>query len=183
MLTTSFAAAAACGTTTRAQAPQDQPTLVVPPVPPRVIEPPPPTEPTSIEAVPDLPTPPASLPRPKPTRDPSRGPESKPDTNKPDTPDPASSAQPPPAQPIPPLRTPTGADAETMRQIRETLQRARLTLESIDYRPLGNERRANYDAAKGWIKQAEDALAKEDLVLAKNLADRADTITKQLAGK
>jgi hypothetical protein len=177
-------AAGACSTTTRAQAPQDQPTLVVPPVPPRVIDPPRPTEPATIEAVPDLPTPPASLPRPKPTRDPKGG-ESKPDANKPETPDPATS-QPAPAQPVPPLRslTLTGADApETVRQIRDTINRVDVTLKTVHYPGLSNDRKANYDAAKGWAKQAEEALDKNDLVLAKSLADRADTIAKQLAGR
>jgi hypothetical protein len=175
--------AGACTTTTRAQAPQDQPTLVVPPVPPRVIEPPPPTEPATIEAVPDLPTPSASLPRPRPTRDPKGG-ESKPDTNKPETPDPAT-AQPAPAQPVPSLRPQgTGADApETVRQIRDTINRVDMTLKTVDYQNLSNDRKANYQAAKGWAKQAEEALDKNDLVLAKSLADRADTIAKQLAGR
>jgi phage shock protein A len=70
-----------------------------------------------------------------------------------------------------------------MRQIRDTLHRASQTLNTIDYGPLNKERRANYDNAKGWIKQAEEALEKNDVTLAKSLADRAETIAKQLAGK
>jgi hypothetical protein len=64
-----------------------------------------------------------------------------------------------------------------------TINRVDVTLKTVPYQGLSNDRKANYDAAKGWAKQAEEALDKNDLVLAKSLADRADTIAKQLAGR
>jgi cellobiose-specific phosphotransferase system component IIA len=65
--------------------------------------------------------------------------------------------------------------------VRETLDRANRTLNSIDYQALKPDSRANYDNAKSFIKQAEDALKANNLVVAKLLAERAENIAKQLS--
>ena len=43
--------------------------------------------------------------------------------------------------------------------------------------------RGEYDQARRFISQAEDALVKKNLVFAKNLADKASTLAAQLAGR
>jgi len=178
--------AAAC-TAARAQVqPEDHPALVVPPVPPRVIDPIP-AEPPAIEPVGELPSPPVNPPRSKPpSREPNRpaANDSKPEAKPAETPvvDPAASPQTPPAPPVPPLRTPGTSDGPEMaKQVRETLDRANRTLGNIDYQALKPDSRANYDNAKSFIKQAEDALKANNLVVAKLLAERAENIAKQLS--
>ena len=179
--------AAAC-TAARAQVqPEDHPALVVPPVPPRVIEPIP-AEPPAIEPVGELPTAPVNPPRPKPpSREPNRpaSNEPKPADSKPtETPaTEAGTAQQPVTAPVPPLRTPGTADGPEMaKQVRETLDRASRMLNNVDYQALKPDSRANYDNAKSFIKQAEDALKANNSVAAKLLADRAENIAKQLGG-
>ena len=180
--------AAAC-TAARAQVQlEDHPALVVPPVPPRVIDPLP-AEPPPIEPVGELPAAPANPPRSRPpARDQNKqtAPEPKPAESKPpDTPpvDPAAGTQTTPAPPpVQPLRTPGTSDGPEMaKQVRETLDRANRTLNNIDYQALKPDSRANYDNAKSFIKQAEDALKANNLVVAKLLAERAENIAKQLS--
>ena len=69
------------------------------------------------------------------------------------------------------------------RQVRETLDRAKKMLDSIDIRTLSTERKVNYDTARDFIKQAEDAITNGKLVFAKNLADRAEQVARELGGK
>ena len=180
--------AVAC-TAARAQVQlEDHPALVVPPVPPRVIDPLP-SEPPPIEPVGELPVAPANPPRSRPpARDQNRpaAPEPKPAESKPpDTPpgDPAAGTPATPAPPpVQPLRTPGTSDGPEMaKQVRETLDRANRTLNGIDYQALKPDSRANYDNAKSFIKQAEDALKANNLVVAKLLAERAENIAKQLS--
>ena len=172
----------ACASARAQVQPEDHPALEVPPVPPRHIEPLPVEAPT-IELVTDLPVSPPSPPRPRPatSREPNnktaadpKG-ESKPETST----DPATPAAPP----VPPLRPQGSAEGpELQRQIRESLDSAQKVLNSVDYQSLNDERRANYDYAKSFIKQAEEALKANNLTSAKSLAERAETIAKLLAG-
>ena len=68
------------------------------------------------------------------------------------------------------------------RQISGTIERANKLLGSINTQALSGDRRANYDNAKSFIKQAEDALKANNLINAKSLADRAETIARALTG-
>ena len=168
-------ASGACAAAT-AKAPADRPTLEVPPPPPRVIEPTPQPELSMPQPVGELP--PAALPtRPKPTpnREPPRT-EPKPET-------PAVETAPPvaPVAPPPQLRTPGTADgAGAARQVHDVLDRANKTLASIDYKKLNAPRRGQYDTAKNLITQSEDALKASNFDIARNLADKADRIAKEL---
>ena len=167
----------------QAKAPLESVPLEVPPVPPRVIDPAP-VEPPPIPLVEDLPPPspsPTVPARPRPPRDSSRT-EPKGDA-RPDTPEPE-----PPAAPAPPLVAPlrtntaaTGPEAE--RQIRDTISRARSLLETVDARGLSADRKATYDSAKDSIARAEDALKASNMVLARSLADRAETFAKLVSGR
>jgi hypothetical protein len=172
----------ACASTRAQVQPEDHPALEVPPVPPRHIEPLP-AEPPPLELVADLPmtstTP--SRPRSTPARDPGAKPPADPKTEpKPETPpDPTTPAAPP----VPPLRPQgTGDGPELQRQIRDSIDRANKILNNVDYQSLNDERRANYDYARSFIKQAEEALHAKNLTSAKSLAERAETIAKLLAG-
>jgi outer membrane biosynthesis protein TonB len=161
------------------QAVEDHPALVVPPVPPRAIEPAPvPETPPAEPVVEPPPTPTTTL---KPTRTPrpaTEKPEPKPAEVPPDT---TAAAGPPNPPPVPPLRTattPSGPEAQ--RQVRDILERAATILTKVDYQKLSDDRRANYNSAKNYMQQADEALKKDDLTLARSFADRAENIAKQL---
>jgi cellobiose-specific phosphotransferase system component IIA len=60
------------------------------------------------------------------------------------------------------------------------LDRANKTLASIDYRKLNAARRGQYETAKNLIRQSEDALKASNFDIARNLANKADQIGKEL---
>jgi hypothetical protein len=164
--------------TTRAQTPIERPVLEVPPVPPRVIDPAPPPELPMPEPVAELP-PEKAAPPPKPrpaardTRD-----TAKPEPAKPETP--ATETAPPPVQPAPPLRTSAIVDAAADRRIRDSLQRTQATLKTIDYKRLLPPAQSAYDQAKSSMDGAEAALKAQNLELAKEMADKAEKLAKEL---
>jgi outer membrane biosynthesis protein TonB len=161
---------------------EEHPPLVVPPVPARTIEPPPVTLPPPVEPPVDPPPPPTVAAKPKPTaREPK--PEPKPEAPvETGTPPGAVAANPPP--PVAPLRTPTTpVGPEAARQIREMLIRAQAILNNVDYQKLNPDRRGAYDLAKSAITSADEALKKDDLLLARSFAERAEVIAKQLEGR
>jgi hypothetical protein len=113
-------------------------------------------------------------------------------------PRPAEPAKPEPALPIEPIKTPeeppkpspstlqttpATAEGEVERGIRESLSRASSMLNSIDYRVLNADAKTQYDTAKRWIRQADDAMRTKNLVFAKNLADKAAALAAQLGGR
>jgi hypothetical protein len=173
-------AAAGCATT-RAETPLERPALDVPMPPPRMIVPLPPPEtplPDPVQPLPD-----ASVPapaRPRPTRDKETAkPEAKPEETKPV--DPAPAAVP---APVPPLRIPEGGDpAQLSGQIAGIINRTLETLKGIDYRTLQKPRQKAYDDAKQFATQAEEALKANNLVYAKELADKAERLAKELQGR
>ena len=179
------ALAAACSTA-RAAAPIERPALEVPPPPPRVIIPLPPPEMPSPEPVGDLPANAnGSAPqRPRPQRD--RSDSQKPADPKPEAP--PVEQQPPPAvpppAPSPQLRMPETANAAQLGgQIRETIDRARAILGKTDYGPLSEARKKNYTNAQLFAQQAEEALKASNLVAAKELAEKAERLAKELQGR
>ena len=174
-------ASAACASA-QAKSPADRPALEVPPVPPRVIEAKP-LEVRAPEPVEELP-PVAQLP-PR-TRPPAR--EAARVEPKPQEPVPAAD-QPlapvaPPAPPVPQLRTPGMVDGpEATRQVNEVIDRARRALNAIDYRRLTAERRNQYDSAKLMVTESENALKKSEFEFARNLAEKADRLARELQGR
>ena len=170
------ASLAGCAST-RAQVVEDQPALVVPPVPPRSIEPPRVVEPPPAEpAVEPPPTPTTTFkPANRSPRQNAEKQESKPPDVPPDTTVPANPS------PVPPLRTATTPSGpEAARQIRDILERATNVLAKVDYQKLSDDRKANYNSAKNYMQQADEALKKDDLTLARSFADRAENIAKVL---
>lgn len=103
---------------------------------------------------------------------------------------PAEKPEPEPEQPVAPparteeatrVRTPqTANDTEAERQVRAVMARAQSTLDNVDYTALSQAARQQYDTAKRFIRQANSALAIRNYVFARNLADKADTLARQL---
>jgi len=173
--------AAACATT-RAEAPVERPALDVPMPPPRVIVPLP--QPRAQQQLPmldpvqDIQTSGAPAPaRPRPPQKEAPKVEPKPDETKPT--DPADAPAPVPQLRIPEKGDP-GAQAE---QIRAMISRALATLSGIDYQKLQPPRQKAYDDAKLFAEQADEALTGKNLVLAKEYAEKAERLTKELTGR
>jgi hypothetical protein len=89
----------------------------------------------------------------------------------------------PPKPPTTLQTTTAAAEGEVERGIRVTLTRATADLGRINYRALNAEAKAQYDTARRFIQQADDAIREKNLVLAKNLADKAAGIAAQQAGR
>lgn len=156
--------------------------LEVPAPPPRDVEPADVEEPPPPPPAP-APEPPRTLPprpRPAPPREQPRAEPPKP--------------EPPPAEPPKPVEepprgsntlqtTPATVEGELERSVRATLTRASNELNRIDYRGLSPDARIQYDTAKRFVRQADDAVRAKNLVFAKNLADKAVTIADQLGGR
>lgn len=174
------AANAACATV-RAKPVAERPALEVPVPPGKVIEPMPHQEPLTPEPVGDLPAAPPANPRPN---KPPAAREAARTDPKPETPvvEPAPPVTPP--VPAPQLRTPgTPDNAEAARQVRDILDRANKTLNSIDTRRFTKARRGQYDDAKRLVIQSEDALKASNFDSARKLADKANDIAKELQGR
>ncbi len=74
-------------------------------------------------------------------------------------------------------------EAEVERNVRVLLARAADGLKRINYRALNPDARAQYDTARRFMSQAEDALRVKNLVFADNLADKAATLAAQLSNR
>jgi outer membrane biosynthesis protein TonB len=162
----------------------ETPALEMPAPPPRDVEP------NEAEVPPPMPVVPEPArntpPRPRPAPQPAR-----PEPPRPEPPKP----EPPPVEPPKPAEepakpatttlqtTPAIAEGEVERGIRASLQRATADLNRIDYRALSADARTQYDTAKRFVQQADDAMRIKNLVFAKNLADKAAALAVQLAGR
>lgn len=100
----------------------------------------------------------------------------------------------PPAEPPKPVEeplktpstlqtTPATAEGEVERTIRASLQRANTDLNRIDYRVLNADAKTQYDTAKRFIRQADEALRAKNLVFAKTVAEKAVVLAAQLGGR
>jgi len=149
------------------------PPLDVPAPPPRIVLP------AEAEAPPPQPGPPdeprrAPAPRPRPAAPADA---------------PRASEEPPKPPPTAPTATttlqttPAAEQGEVERAIRATMTRATAELNRIDYRALNANARTQYDTAKRFIEQAEDAIRMKNLPFAKNLADKAAALATQLGGQ
>ena len=183
LLIGAFAVAAPGCATTHAKAAPDTPPLDMPPPPARALEPSD-SEPPPPIALPDEPARHAPARRPP---SPSPKPEAKSEPPKPETPPAVEPPKPPEETPkMPPttLQTaPAGRETEEEQRIRAQLSRATADLSRIDYRALNTDARTQYDTAKRFVTQAEDALRAKNLVFARSVADKAAALAAQLAGK
>jgi len=67
--------------------------------------------------------------------------------------------------------------------VRTAIGKATADLSRVDYRALNADARTQYDTAKRFIRQAEDAIHAKNLVFAKSVADKAVVLAAQLAGR
>jgi len=126
------------------------------------------------------PTPVIVRPMARPPAQPPEKPAERPAEKLPEKAEPVAAA--PPAAPAPPLQT-TANVTEVERTIRARMAQASRDLDRTDYRALTAERRAQYDTAKRFLQQADDALKVKNLVFAEQLADKAATLAAALAQK
>jgi hypothetical protein len=161
----------------------EMPALEMPPPPPRDVEPngaeaPPPVplvaEPARNSAARQRPAPPP------PKAEPAKVEAAKPD---PPLPEPSKPADEPARPPTTLHTTPATAEGEVERGIRASLQRATADLNRVDYRALNADARTQYDTAKRFVRQADDAIRMKNLVFAKTVADKAAALAAQLAGR
>jgi outer membrane biosynthesis protein TonB len=180
------ALAAGCAKKAQAKVVPDPPALEVPMPPPRNVEATEPEEPPAPVPTPEEPPAPAvpARPRPAPTN------AQRPDSSRPEAPR-AETPQPEPSRPADESRapsnplqtTPAVRQAQVERSIRDTLTKASTNLNTVDYRALNADARTQYDQAKRFISQAQDALREKNLVFAANLAEKANTLAAQLSGR
>jgi hypothetical protein len=157
----------------RAEATPSLPPLEMPVPPPRILVP------LEVEAEAPQPPPVPEAPPPAPVETTPR-------------PAPASpveqpkSVEAPPPKPAPSgttlQTTPTAAEGAVERAIRATMARANADLNRIDYRALDANARTQYDTARRFVQQADDAIRLRNLPFAKNLADKAAVLAAQLLG-
>ena len=161
------------------------PTLDVPPAPPRVVEA---TEVEIPQPVGPIEEPVRSQPsRPRPASGaPARSePRSEPPRVEPPPVEAARPSEEPLRQPPPATlqTTPSQRDGEVEGRIRALLARANANLRRIDYRALGAGARTQYDAARSFIRQADEALRERKLEFAASLADKAAALATELGGR
>lgn len=170
----------------RASTVTGSPPLETPPAPPRLVETADVTPPAPVGLIEEparqpvaRPAPRPSPPRPAANAGRAEGTEP-PKADQADPPrateEPARAVSPPTLQ-----TTPAGAEGEVERAIRVVLARATADLGRVNYRALNADARTQYDTAKRFIEQADDALRKRNLVYARNLADKALGLAAQLA--
>ena len=164
----------------------EAPPLETPPAPPRLIE--------TVDAAPLAPAPLIEEPPRQPIRPPVRPPPrvdaapARPQEAlrvEPAPADPPTPAVETPPKPAPSLQTtPAGAEAEVERAIRGVIARANMDLSRVDYRALNEDARSQYNTAKRFLEQSEEALRPpRNLVFARSLADKASALAAQLAGR
>lgn len=74
-------------------------------------------------------------------------------------------------------------EGEVERRVRALLTQATTDLNRINYRALNADARTQYDTAKRFVSQAEEALRAKNQLFANNLADKAAALAAQLAGR
>ncbi|HEV8392953.1 MAG TPA: hypothetical protein VGQ37_01715 [Vicinamibacterales bacterium] len=178
-LTLAVAGASAC-VKTKPVTVADGPPLAMPAPPNRVFAPP--EEPIPVQTPPpeiaDA-EPPKPAPRPPAQRRPLTPPA---EAARPEPEPPPAPAAPAP-EPARELRAASpAADAAAERQVRDLLLRASRALMKVDYRKLSNEGRSQYDQAKRFAEQADEALKERNFVFASTLADKAAVLASQLGG-
>lgn len=161
----------ACAAKAQVRTEVELPLLEPPPPPPRVVTSYP-EEPEVLPAAPVVEAAPA-----RPPGRPAR-PEARPEM--PSAPDPVADV----AKPAPPpslTLTPTpGSEAQTAAAIRELMARATRDLGRVNAAALNADGRAQVEAARRFLQQADDALRARNVVFAGKLADKAATMAAVL---
>lgn len=179
-----LAGGSACARAT-AKARTDPAPLAIPQPPPRLIEPLPEVEefPTVEPERRETPPPPPRTTKPRDNGAPRSEPKA--DPKPPETAPPAEVPPvPPPPAPRAELRIPEVADEDkAARKVRDTIASAKKTLEKVDYQTLGKEGQEQYNTAKRFMDQADEAMKARNHIAAQYLADKAETLAKGLTGR
>ena len=96
------------------------------------------------------------------------------------TPEPVDNAARPAPGPSLTLTPSPGSEAQTVTAIRELLAHASRDLSRVNIASLNTDGRSQYDTARRFIQQAEDALKTRNIVFAGKLADKAATMAAVL---
>jgi hypothetical protein len=101
---------------------------------------------------------------------------------RPETPADASAtpAAPPPAPTPPPVLQTTANPTVAEQRTRTVLESAKRDLGRIDLKRLNSEARSQYDIARRFVQQAEEALRARNPLFAEQLADKAATLAALL---
>lgn len=150
----------------------EMPLLDPPPAPPRVVA----SYPVEADVVPVAPAVEAAAP----ARPAAR-------TQRPERPEPAQSSPEPVQESARPLSTPSltltpspGSEAQTAAAIRDLMARAARDLSRVNQGSLNADGRTQFDTARRFLQQAEDALKARNIVFAGKLADKAATMAAVL---
>ena len=156
----------ACAAKAQVRAEEQIPMLDPPPPPPRVVA-------IYVPQPEPLPITPVVEPA-TPVRPPARAarPEQKPETITPSA-EPVEAAVRPQSGPSLTMTPSPGAEAQTVSAIRDLLGRAARDLSRVNATTLNGDGRAQYDQARRFIQQGEDALKSRNIVFAGKLADKA----------
>lgn len=160
------------------------PPLDMPAPPPRVVEVAEPQQPPVV-ALPDEPrttirTRPAQPAQRTDTPRPSEPPKT--DVIVAETPKPAVD-DPPKTPPTTLQTTPTQREAQVERRVNSLIAQAMNDLNRVNYQALSSDARNQYETAKRFATQAQEALRARNLVFAANLADKAAALAAQLLGR
>jgi hypothetical protein len=174
---------AACAHT-QAKSLVELPPLDMPPPPPRIVEAIEPQQP----AVVSLPDEPRTNLRPRPNAPAQRADApraTEPPRTEPAIIEPPKPVDEPPRTPPPTnlQTTPTQREGEVERRIRILIAQALNDLNRVNYQALNTDARNQYDTAKRFAWQAEEAVRARNLVFANNLADKAAALAAQLLGR
>jgi hypothetical protein len=161
------------------------PPLAMPEAPPRVVEATEPQQPPMVS----LPDEPRTTLGPRPS-----APAQRTETPRPVEPpkadqvatDPGKPAEEPAKVSPPPTglqTTSTQREGEVERRVRVLVAQATNDLNRVNYQALNADARNQYDTAKRFATQAEEALRARNLVFASNLADKAAALAAQLLGR
>jgi hypothetical protein len=88
----------------------------------------------------------------------------------------------PAAPPAPPLQTTTNVN-EKAKAIGDRIRQAKGSLARINENALNPDQRLQFETAKRFLEQAEDALKVQNLLFAEELANKAATLAEALAKK
>jgi hypothetical protein len=173
--------ATACAKAKAAELVPDGPPLAMSQPPPRVI--------TPADEVPVASPPPPPSPEPTATAAaPPKPAQSRPRVDSKPEPPPAVVTQPvtpPPATPEPlEVRSvPSAAAAAEERKVRDVMQRAQKDLVRVTPQRLSAEGKSQYDQARRFYEQADEALKEKNFVYAMKLAENAATLAAELAAR
>lgn len=160
----------ACAAKAQVRSEVEMPLLDPPPPPPRVVVAYVDPEPLPI-APPAEPVAP-SRPAPRPSR-PEQRPEPVASAPEPEPVETLPRPAPPPSLTLTPS---PGTEAQTLTAIRDLMNRAARDLSRVNAGALNTDGRAQYETARRFLQQADDALKARNIVFAGRLADKAATM-------